>query len=133
MRGMIKTIATNRLACIILPDGLVSENFPLEQGNAQGDAPSPLLFNIANQILLLKLELDPRIRGAGKIIWTQIRNIPVPVPENIEQAAAGVVPVPVPVPNGIRPLPLQAPVPENIECAAAGPVPVPVPVPGVTD
>jgi len=42
---MVMTIATNRFASIILPDGSLSRRFALGRGNAQGDSPSPLLFN----------------------------------------------------------------------------------------
>jgi len=95
-RNMIKTIATNRLACIILPNGLVSANFPLERGNAQGDSPSPLLFNIANQILLLKLDLDLNIKGIGSIKWQHLPNLlPGQVPEPVPDPA----PVPALIPN----------------------------------
>ena len=58
---MILTATTNRNACIIKPDGSYTNRFELERGNAQGDCPSPLLFNLCVQILLFKLDLDPQI------------------------------------------------------------------------
>ena len=60
---MIETATTGRNARIILPDGNFSAEIPLERGNSQGDCPSPILFNLCNQILLFKLELDPDIKG----------------------------------------------------------------------
>ncbi len=57
----IKTACTNRTACIINEEGGYSDIFPLEVGTAQGDCPSPILYNLCNQILLFKLELDPAI------------------------------------------------------------------------
>jgi len=58
---MVMTIATNRFASIILPDGSLSRRFALGRGNAQGDSPSPLLFNFCDQILLFKIDLDDSI------------------------------------------------------------------------
>ena len=61
---MILTATTNRFASILLQDGSCTKNFKLERGNAQGDCPSPLLFNLCNQILIFKIELDPSIEAA---------------------------------------------------------------------
>ncbi len=58
---ILNTIGTNRSAAIIFEDGTLSKNFNLETGRTQGDGPSPLLYNMGEQILLLKIELDPRI------------------------------------------------------------------------
>jgi exonuclease III len=58
----IKTICTNRLACIIMSNGKLGPNFNLERGNAQGDVISPFLFNICYQILLLKVECALQIK-----------------------------------------------------------------------
>jgi len=60
-RQWIKTIGTGRKARIILGPGKHTEFFDLEKGRAQGDSPSPLLYNFAAQILLFKIELDPAI------------------------------------------------------------------------
>ncbi len=57
----LNTIGTNRIAAIIFEDASLSKNFDLETGRTQGDGPSPLLYNMGEQILLLKIELDPRI------------------------------------------------------------------------
>jgi Reverse transcriptase (RNA-dependent DNA polymerase) len=58
----LKTIGTNRKACVILENGKVSNIFDLMKGTAQGDCPSPIIYNICAQILLFKIELDPSIR-----------------------------------------------------------------------
>jgi hypothetical protein len=58
---ILNTIGTGRSAAIIFEDGTLSKNFNLETGRTQGDGPSPLLYNMGEQILLLKIELDPSI------------------------------------------------------------------------
>ncbi len=60
-RKILNTIGTGRTAAIIFEDGSLSNNFNLETGRTQGDGPSPLLYNMGEQILLLKIELDPSI------------------------------------------------------------------------
>jgi hypothetical protein len=57
----LRTIGTNRKACVILSDGKTSNIFDLLKGTAQGDCPSPILYNICAQILISKLNL---IRGS---------------------------------------------------------------------
>jgi hypothetical protein len=57
----LTAIGTCRTACIRLEDGTLSANFDLGKGHAQGDSPSPLLYNLAAQIQIFKLELDPAI------------------------------------------------------------------------
>jgi hypothetical protein len=59
----LELIGQNRTACIILDDGTYSKNFNLGRGRAQGDNISPNTFNFGEQILLFKIELDPRIRS----------------------------------------------------------------------
>jgi len=58
---MMNTIGTNRRAAIIFEDGTLSNDFMLECGRPQGDSPSPLQYNMGEQIVLLKIELDPEI------------------------------------------------------------------------
>jgi hypothetical protein len=60
--NILEIFTTNRTASVILEDGNLSQAFNLEIGNTQGNGPSPLQFNICEQILLFKLELNPRIR-----------------------------------------------------------------------
>jgi hypothetical protein len=58
----LQTIGTNRRACIILENGVKGPVFDLLKGTAQGDCPSPLIYNICAQVLLFKIELSPEIR-----------------------------------------------------------------------
>jgi hypothetical protein len=46
-----------------MENGVYSEFFDLERGNAQGDTTSPYIFNLGFQILLLKLTFDLQIEG----------------------------------------------------------------------
>ena len=63
IKKWIKSIGTGRTACIILGQNSYSDKFNLGKGHAQGDSPSPLLYNFAVQILLFKIELDPKIES----------------------------------------------------------------------
>jgi hypothetical protein len=47
---------------VLLNDGNISTIFQLLKGTAQGDCPSPIIYNICAQILIFKIELDNRIR-----------------------------------------------------------------------
>jgi hypothetical protein len=60
--NMLQTVGKQRHACIILDNGTLSDNFSLDSGRPQGEILSPIQYNICNQIFLLKLELDPRIK-----------------------------------------------------------------------
>jgi hypothetical protein len=78
---MIEVFTTKRTAHIILEGGRVSDNFDLDIGNAQGNGPSPLQFNICEQILFFKIELDPSIRSVFEPaieIPVCIHSVPVP-------------------------------------------------------
>jgi hypothetical protein len=55
------SIGTGRLAQIALGNDTLSVAFQLWKGHAQGDCPSPLLYNLAAQIQIFKLELNPNI------------------------------------------------------------------------
>jgi hypothetical protein len=46
----LKSIGTQRTACVALSNGALSATFQLGKGHAQGDSPSPLLYNLAAQI-----------------------------------------------------------------------------------
>ena len=63
IRKWLKAIGTERCAVILLENGKVSDSFDLKRGTAQGDSPSPFLYNLAAQILIWKIELDPNIKG----------------------------------------------------------------------
>jgi hypothetical protein len=99
---MLNTISSGRTACIIKEDGETTPAFRLGSGFPQGNPPSPNQFNMGEQILILKIELDPRIK--------KIRNSPVePIllaPLNNHNIAP--IPVPVPAPDAA-----PAPIYEN--------------------
>jgi hypothetical protein len=61
--NMLETVGKNRTACILLDNGDVSKSFPLNSGRPQGKNLSPIQYNICNQIFLLKIELDLRIKS----------------------------------------------------------------------
>ena len=56
--NMIETVGKNRTASIILDSGAQSKEFNLETGRPQGEIISPSTYNISNQILLFRIELD---------------------------------------------------------------------------
>ena len=58
---MLNLITAGRNATIRFDDGSVSRQFPLETGAPQGNSPSPLQYNLCEQIAIIKIELDPRI------------------------------------------------------------------------
>ena len=62
IKNWLKSIGTSRTARIILGQQEHSDTFQLEKGHAQGDSPSPLLYNFAAQILLFRIELDKEIK-----------------------------------------------------------------------
>jgi Reverse transcriptase (RNA-dependent DNA polymerase) len=66
IKTWLKAIGTNRTARIILENSTYSDEFKLGKGHAQGDSPSPLLFNFAQQIMLFKIELSPEIKSIGR-------------------------------------------------------------------
>ena len=54
----LKSIGTGRSACIIMGPGELSDTFPLEKGHAQGDSPSPLLYNFVDLVLQFVSQSD---------------------------------------------------------------------------
>jgi hypothetical protein len=60
-------LGNNREACIVLDNNLNSRYFKLGRGRPQGDNVSPNTFNFADQILIFKIELDPRIAKIREI------------------------------------------------------------------
>jgi hypothetical protein len=69
IKKWLKTIGTGRTASVELSDTSTTETFDLGKGHAQRDSPSPLLYNIAAQIIIFKIELDPNIQ---KICETEL-------------------------------------------------------------
>jgi hypothetical protein len=100
IRKWLATIGTGRNAQIILSNDELSVAFQLEKGHAQGDSPSPLLYNMAAQICIWKIELEPGIESVYN------RELRAPDPN------LGADPDPMPGPN---PVPVTVQVFEN-EC-----------------
>jgi hypothetical protein len=70
MIGMVKTILTDRRACIDL-GSRHGDYFSIERGAPQGDRSSPYIFIICIEILILKLECDETgyIKGIERGGW----------------------------------------------------------------
>jgi hypothetical protein len=82
--GIMETLCNNRTACVIFDDGTCSDPILLGQGRAQGNGPSPIEYNMGQQILLFKLELDPGINSVYNHFL-----VPRPVPLSVaDQPAA---------------------------------------------
>ena len=61
--NMLDTVGKNRTSSIILDNRAHSESFLLETGRPQGENLSPSQYNIGNQIMLFKLELDSNLKS----------------------------------------------------------------------
>ncbi len=90
IRKWLATIGTGRNAQVILSNDELSLAFQLEKGHAQGDSPSPLLYNMAAQICIWKIELDP-----GLSQYSQELRAPDPNPGADPDPRPGLNPVPV--------------------------------------
>ena len=75
IRKWLMLLGKNRTACILLDNGEISRNFFLERGRPQGDNISPNTFNFCMQILIFRLELDPRIKCIPRAV-PQLHNVP---------------------------------------------------------
>jgi len=73
----VRKCCTNRKARIFMDGDTLSREFSLERGDAQGDGPSPCLFNISLQILLFRLELDVRLVQAPAPPITTTYQVPI--------------------------------------------------------
>ena len=78
--NMIETVGKNRTASIILDSGAQSKEFNLETGRPQGEIISPNTYNISNQILLFRIELDKGVASVFQHMYGPSR--PFPVPKN---------------------------------------------------
>jgi hypothetical protein len=67
IKSWLKSIGTGRNACIQLEPDALSEPFDLGRGHAQGDSPSPILYNLAAHIQIFRLELDKDIESIGQV------------------------------------------------------------------
>jgi hypothetical protein len=61
---LLETMGNYRTACIAFEDGSYSKEIDLECGRAQGNGntSSPVEYNMAQQIVLFKIELSPEIK-----------------------------------------------------------------------
>jgi exonuclease III len=86
MIKILEVFTTGRKACIFLEDDKISNEFDLENGSTQGNAPSPLQFNFGEQVLIFKLELDPRIESVFNpnvvrgLMGINVIERPLPIP-----------------------------------------------------
>jgi hypothetical protein len=77
IKKWLSLLGNQREACILLDNGKKSKSFPLRCGRPQGDNISPNTFNFANQILIFKIELDPRIDSIPRLVPVQpINQVP---------------------------------------------------------
>jgi hypothetical protein len=86
---LLETLGNNRTACIAFEDGSHSAEIALECGRAQGNTSSPVEYNMAEQIVLFKIELCPDVRSVyvNQFIARPYLPYPVQQPE-IEHLAA---------------------------------------------
>jgi hypothetical protein len=86
LTGMVKTLLTDRRACIDLGSGH-GEYFPIARGAPQGDRSSPYIFIICIEILILKLECDKtgNIKGLERGAGNNLRDR---VPDGLLEAFA---------------------------------------------
>jgi len=71
----LKTKGNSRSEQLILENNTLSEPFDLGRGHAQGDSPSPFLYNMAAQICIWKIELDPLVKS----VYAHINHLHQPV------------------------------------------------------
>ena len=89
-------ITAGRNATIKFDDCSLSRSFALETGAPQGNSPSPIQYNLCEQIAIIKIELDPRIAS--------VYNHHL-VPELLPVLLPVQAPVPVPAPDPGHPEP----------------------------
>jgi hypothetical protein len=76
---LLETLGNNRTACIAFDDGSHSQEILLECGRAQGNTSSPAEYNMAQQIVLFKIELCPEVRGVYLNHFISRPYLPAPV------------------------------------------------------
>ena len=77
---MLETVGRNRKAAIILDDGQLSRQISLETGRLQGENHSPGQYNIGNQIMLFRTELDPNVASVFQHFMSPL--YPFPLSQN---------------------------------------------------
>jgi hypothetical protein len=90
IRKWLATIGTGRNSQVILANDELLLAFQLEKGHAQGDSPSPLLYNMAAQICIWKIELEPGIKS----VYSQDLRAADPNPNPDPDPGQGLGPVP---------------------------------------
>jgi hypothetical protein len=86
IKAWLKAVGTGRTACIRTDKSCLANSFCLGKGHAQGDSPSPILYNLAAQIQIFKLEFDRGIDRIPPFARDHIENVhrPEPVVEKFE-------------------------------------------------
>ncbi len=87
IKKWLRSIGTGRTACIGIGYDAYSETFPLGKGHAQGDSPSLLLYNLAAQIVIFKIELNPNITRIPRPL--DFEEVAVPVPAQYKGEGLG--------------------------------------------
>ncbi len=77
---LLETLGNNRTPCIAFEDGSHSAEIALECGRAQGNTSSPVEYNMAQQIVIFKIELCPEVRNVYLNHFIARPYLPVPVP-----------------------------------------------------
>ncbi len=85
---LLETLGNNRKACVAFEDGSHSVEIDLECGRAQGNTSSPIEYNMAQQIVIFKIELCPEVKKIYQNHFIARPYLPDPVP------ALGTEPVP---------------------------------------
>ncbi len=78
---LMETLGNNRTACIAFDDGSHSAEIELECGRAQGNTSSPVEYNMAQQIVLFKIEPCLEVRSVYQNHFIARPYLPDPVPE----------------------------------------------------
>ncbi len=79
---VLETLGNNRTTCIAFEDGSHSKPIKLGRGRAQGNTSSPIEYNMAEQIVIFKIELCPEI--ASVYVSHTIARPYLYLPENVE-------------------------------------------------
>jgi hypothetical protein len=78
---LLETLGNNRTACIAFEDGSHSAEIELGCGRAQGNTSSPMEYNMAQQIVIFKIELCPEVRSVYLNHFIARPYLDAPVPE----------------------------------------------------
>jgi hypothetical protein len=77
---LLETLGNNHKACVAFDDGSHSAEIDLECGRAQGNTSSPIEYNMAQQIVLFKIELCPEVKKIYQNHFIARPYLPDPVP-----------------------------------------------------